>query len=418
LGQGAEAAGIAILRRILAYGREVLRWEDRLNGVRDSRQKPQIATRVVVWSVVVMFLSRRGSLHALEQTRPSPFWRRLLKGPMPSADTIGRVCGLIEADDLRAVLHQEYTRLKRNKALEPPDHGLMVAVVDGHESTASYRRCCSGCLQRLVHTNDGDQIQYYHRFVALRLVGREMSVMLDVEPIRPGEDELAAARRLVERVLKMYPRAFDVVAGDGLYASTEWFRFVRSRGKHALAVLKDNRPKLLADARDLFGFLPGVDLSDRRVRRECWDSEGFTSWPELGEPIRVVRSLETRTVCRQRDGHVEEWLSDGYWVTTLPTLYAPTSAVVRMGHDRWSIENQAFNELVNRWHADHVYKHQPTAMLVFTLFALLSLNAFVAFYCRNLKPAARRVATTLHIAWRIAAELYAGIADGPARAPT
>jgi hypothetical protein len=418
LGQGAEAAGIAILRRILAYARKTLQWEDRLNGVRDSRRKPQIATRVVVWSVVVMFLSRLGSLHALEQTKPSSFWRRQLKGPMPSADTIGRVCGLIEADDLRAVFHQEYTRLKRNKALEPPDHGLMVAVVDGHESTASYRRCCSGCLQRLVHANDGDRIQYYHRFVALRLVGRDLSVMLDVEPIRPGEDELAAARRLLDRVVQAYPRAFDVVAGDGLYASTEWFRFVRSCGKHALAVLKENRRNLLNDAKDLFGFLPGMDLSDQHVRRQCWDSDGFTSWPELAEPVRVVRSLETRTVCRQRDGHVEESPSDWYWVTTLPKLYVPTSAVVSMGHDRWSIENQAFNELVNRWHADHVYKHQPTAMLVFTLLALLCLNVFAAFYYRNLKPAARRAASTLHIARRIAAELYAGIADGPARAPT
>ncbi len=418
MGQGAEAAGIAILRRILAYAQKVLGWEDGLDAVRDSRRKPQIATRVILRAGVVMFLSRLGSLNTLEQTKPSRFWRRWLGGKLPSADTIGRVCGLVEVQDLRAVLHQEYARLKRIKALEPPPHGLMVAVVDAHESTASYRRCCSGCLQRVVHAKDGDRIQYYHRYTALRLVGRHLSFMLDVEPVTPGEDELAAARRLVERALKMYPRAFDVVAGDSLYANTEWFHFLQSRGRYALAVLKENRPKLLDDARTLFGLRPGADLSERDLRRQCWDSENFTSWPEMAERVRVVRSRETRTVRRQRDAHIETLTSDWYWVTTLPTLHARTAAVVSMGHDRWSIENQGFNELVNGWHADHVYKHGPTAILVFVLLALLCLNVFVAFYHRNLKPAARRAVSMLHMARLILTELYSEIMNGPARAPT
>jgi hypothetical protein len=396
----------------------VLRWEDRLDAVRDSRRKPQIATRVILRAAVVMFLGRLGSLNALEQTKPSRFWRRWLGGELPSADTIGRVCGFVDLEGLRAVFHHEYMRLKRMKALEPPSHGLMVAVLDGHESTASYRRCCSGCLQRVIRTKDGERIQYYHRFVALRLVGRDLSITLDIEPMAPGEDELAAARWLVERVLKRYPRAFDVVAGDGLYANTEWFGFLRSRGLHALAVLKENRPNLLEDARTRFGFRPSVDLSEGDLRRQSWDSEDFTSWPEMAERVRVVRSLETRTVRRQLDDHVETLTADWYWVTTLPMLQASTAAVIRMGHDRWNIENQAFNELVNRWHADHVYRHQPTAMLVFALLAMLCLNLFTAFYYRNLKPAVRRTASTLHIARLILTDLYSEIANGPTRAPT
>jgi hypothetical protein len=386
--------------------------------VRDSRRKPQIATSVIVRAAVVMFLGRLGSLNALEQTNPSPFWRRWLGHEMPSADTIGRVCGFIELDGLRAILHQEYTRLKRMKALGPPSHGLMVAVVDAHEFGASFHRCCPACLQRVVHTKEGDRIQYYHRYVALRLVGGDISIMLDIEPIRSSEDELAAARRLVERAVKMYPRAFDVVAGDGLYANTEWFQFLRSHGLYGLAVLKENRPNLLEDARTLFGFLPGTDLSEGSVQRQCWDSDGFTSWPELAQRVRVVRNLETRTVRRQRDDRLDTLTADWYWVTDLPTLQAPPRAVVRIGHDRWNIENQGFNELVNRWHADHLYRHQPTAILVFTLLAMLCLNLFVAFYYRNLKAAARQQVSTLHVARLIVAELYRGIANGPTRAPT
>lgn len=389
-----------------------------MDAIGDSRRRPQIATRTVVRAVVVMFLSRRGSLHAMEQTRSSAFWARWLGADMPSADSVGRICAGMDVSDVRASIHQVYSRMKRMKALEPPGHGLMLAVVDGHETTASRRHRCPECCQRTFHTQAGDVVEYYHRYSVLRLVGRDHSLMLDAEPVRPGEDELAASRRLLERVVDQYPRAFDVVAGDALYANTEWFKFVLARGKHALAVLKDNRPNLLADARTLFEALPAsLDEPAGKRRRRCWDSDRFTSWPELSPQVRVVRSLETYTVRRQLDKRTEELTSDWLWVTTLPKPRASTQAVVNMGHDRWTIENQGFNELVNRWHADHVYKHHPTAMLVFFLFALLCLNVFMAFYQRNLKPALRKAVSMLHVAQLVASELYEPIRAGPALVP-
>ena len=67
-----------------------------------------------------MILVRLGSLNALEQTRPSRFWNHWLGGPIPSADTVGRVFALTDCDTIRAGIHEVYTPLKRNKALEPP----------------------------------------------------------------------------------------------------------------------------------------------------------------------------------------------------------------------------------------------------------------------------------------------------------
>ncbi len=391
-----------------------MRWEDRLDTVRDDRRRPRIATSVITRAVAIMFLERLGSLNALKQTKPSRFWPRWLGRAMPSADSIGRIYSLMDAGDVRDVLHHVYVRLKRMKALTPPEHGLMPAVVDGHESTASRKRCCAGCCQRVLHTTRGDVLEYYHRHVALRLVGQELSLMLNAEPVRPGEDELAAARRLMQRALEMYPRAFDVVAGDALYANTNWFNFLLERGKHAMAVLKDNRPNLIEDARSLFDFQPpGVDVDRGNRRCRFWDCDTFTSWPEVSARVRVVRSLETWTVRRQLDRQEEELSSNWMWVTTLSVRQAATRAVVNMGHERWSIENQGFNELVNRWHADHVFRHHPAAILTFVLPAMLCLNVFMAFYCRNLKPEARRAVTTLHVGKLIAAELYAEIRGPP-----
>lgn len=364
-----------------------------------------------------MFLCRLGSLNALNQTRSSRFWNRYLGGALPSADTIGRVAALVDSGDLRELQHHLYSRLKRMKALEPPAHGLMVAVLDGHESHATFRRHCPGCLQRTIHTTEGDRIQYYHRYAVLQLVGRDAHLMLDAEPIQPGEDEVGAALRLLDRVLPAYPRAFDVLLGDALYADSRFFNYALDHGKDALAVLKNERRDLLQDAYALFAQTPPVDLPAPNGRVQAWDLEGFTTWPQVRKPVRVVRSLETKTLHRQLPPHVEEQQSDWVWVTTLPKARAGSAAVIRMGHSRWTIENQGFNEMVNQWYADHVYKHESTAMLNFWLLAMACLNVFRAFYCRNLKPAVRRMANMLNVARRIAAELHSDITGNLTRAP-
>lgn len=190
-----------------------------------------------------------------------------------------------------------------------------------------------------------------------------------------------------------------------------------SCGKDVLAVLKDNHPALLEDARSLFESRPPV--GGRNGTRICqwWDLVGFTTWPQVRAPIRVVRSLETWTVRRQLDGRVEPQHTEWFWVTTLTAARARTGAVVQLGHARWAIENEGFNELTTRWYADHVYRHEPTALLVFTLLAMLCLNVFLAFYRRDLKPAARAATSRLHVARQVAGELYASPSGAAPRAP-
>ena len=76
-----------------------------------------------------MFLTRLGSLHALEGlVRRRPGW----PGPAASADTVGRVFSLIEPSTLGAMLGAMVRRLGRNKALQSP-WPLRFAAIDGHE---------------------------------------------------------------------------------------------------------------------------------------------------------------------------------------------------------------------------------------------------------------------------------------------
>lgn len=366
---------------------------------------------------LVMCLARLGSLNALEGTKAAPFWRRWLDASLPSADSIGRICSRIDPASIRHVNHQIYAQLKRNKALPPPWHGLIGLVLDGHESHASYRRHCAGCLERQIETAGGRKVQYYHRNVTAMLISDRMPFLLDSEPQLPGEDEVACALRLLERVLLQFPRAFDVILGDALYTDPRLYNFALERGKDVLTVLKDERRDLVQDARALFATLTPQEFSRGSVTVACWDLEGFTSWPQVKAPVRVVRSRETTKIRRQLDDRLEEVSSEWLWVTTLPAARANSRAVTDLGHRRWDIENRGFNESVTYWHADHVYKHEPVAMLVLLLLCMSACNLFDAFFTLNLKPALRARTTMILVGRLVLTELLAGVCGVPERPP-
>lgn len=244
---------INVLRRLITYSGKIFHFSrDILTHISDQRRKPRISTAAVVKSSMVLFWARLGSINAWEQLGRARFWQNWLQEPTCSADTLGRVHALLDADGLRQGIHEVYQRLKRNKAL-PDIYGLGVVVLDGHESHASYLRHCSGCLQRIIHREAGECIQFYHRQVTLLLLpgalpGREaVRLLLDHEPQRPGEDEVETALRLLARVIPAYPRAFDLVLADALYAKASFFNLLLARGKHALVVLQEERRNLYQD---------------------------------------------------------------------------------------------------------------------------------------------------------------------------
>ena len=393
---------------MLIYAEKRYRLRERLGRIGDARDKPRIPTAVVTRAVLALFLARVASLNALEQTQGLPIWKRWLGTTLPSADTLGRVFAKLAIADLREFLYALYRNFRRKKVLRAGSHGLVALIFDGHESHASYRRRCPGCLERRIQTAGGERIQYYHRHVAASLQAGHLTFLLDAEPVRAGEGEVSAARRLFDRLLCFVPRAFDVVVADALYAEAGFFTHVRAAGKHAMAVLKHERRDLLRDARGLFSQLEPQRLSLGPTQCLAWDQEGFTSWWEFNEPVRVVRSLEVSWVKRQKDEVLEGQYSEWFWVTTLPIALASTQAIVDLGHQRWSIENQGFNELVNQWHADHVFHHHPQAILGFCLMAFVAYNLFHAFVSRNLKPQLRQRFSTLHWARLMASDLYQG----------
>jgi len=383
--------------------------------VTDPRSLPRIPTALAMKAVLVLCWSRLGSLNALEMTRGAKFWKNWPGTPLCSADTVARIVSGMDAGTLRQGIHHVYERLKRNKALVG-FQGLGVAVLDGHETSASCRRRCAGCSRRVLSNG---QVQFYHRNVTLMLLTQELPgrpavrLLLDVEPQRAGEGEIAAALRLLERVLAAYPRAFDVVLADAYYAMAPFLNLLHAHGKDAVVVLKNEERDSYQDAAGLWTTLLPQSGSYKNRLCQWWDTPDICTWPGVRGALRVVRSEEHWTVRSQLTKEITPQMANWVWLTTFSTSPMRTEQVVRLAHLRWDIENHGFNEMVNGWHTDHVYRHHPHAIECFLLLFFLAYNLFHSFFALNLKPALRRGRTMIFLINLITTDLH----QFPSRSP-
>lgn len=341
-----------------------------------------------------------------------PSWKKHLHlNQLPCADTMGDVASIIDVEDIRIIMKSIYRHLKRNKALKSGFHdNFSFLVIDGHESSSSYLRSCDNCLEREITTTHGKKIQYYHRYVmAMLITAKGICIPLDVEMQQKGEDEVTCATRLLTRSCQSYPRAFDVVMADGLYARAPFFKAALLLGKHVIAVLKDERRDLIKEARlRCEGIEPVPFVRENGSQVQAWDLENCRNWTQVEMPVRVIRTLEKETVRRQETKDIHEKISEWLWVTTIPKQILPTDKCTNVAHHRWDIENKGFNELCTYWHLNHVYKHDANAIMFFTLMTMLSYTLFHAFIFLNVKSILRQKKTKKHFARLIMASFYSG----------
>jgi hypothetical protein len=383
------------LAQFLQYTIKVFALKGLLRSVRDGRSAPVIPLLPLVVCLVLGVATRIGSyLDLAEQTRSRRRWRHLcgLKGPV-SHDVFGYVTERMTPEDWRQNQARVAKELKRNKALESCKiKGLLFLNLDANEHFSSRSRTCPCCCQRQVEVTgpDGKKVkvtEYYHRYVFAHISGPKINVVLDVEPIRPGEDECAAALRLLGRIRRIYgPRFFDGITADAWYAKGPFLRALDKLGWLWIVVLKREDMEVYQEAIQLSqGQKPGAAFRDEARDRQVqlWKVEDlhFSDGYTAGKSVQVVISEERWTERRVEGGakcataQQSQWM----WVACAALSGYAAEVIYQGGHRRWGIENQAFNELTQRYHLTHCYHHDPTSMLVQMLILVFAFTLFTAF---------------------------------------
>jgi hypothetical protein len=337
-------------------------------------------------------VTRVSSYLDLAQQTTRKRWRRLCHlARAISHDTFGYATERMQPEDWRLNQAQVVKTLKANKALESCKiNGLLFLSVDGNEHFKSRSRCCSRCCQRQVEATgeDGQTCQvteYYHRYVMAQINGPKINVLLDVEPILPGQEECAAALRLLGRIRRLHgARFFDGISLDAWYAKGPFLRAVEKLGWSWIVVLKRQDMEIYQEAQRLSqAQKPDASFDDEQRQRQVQlrEVKDLEFSQEYGKKVRVVRSEEQWVERRVWGGHKESQPRCSLWVWAASQELDGYSAqvVYQGGHRRWGIENKAFNELTQGYHLDHCYHHDPTSMLVQMLILIFGFTLFTAF---------------------------------------
>lgn len=357
----------------------------------DARPQPDIPSRAVGLSLVLGEVVHIPSLLQLQEETKLPQWQRWVGYHHPiSHDTFGYASERLDPPQLRRAGVWICRKLKRGKVFEANKiAGLLVVSLDANEQFCSDHRCCEDCLTREVICKDiqGQEfkkMQYYHKQVYAQLSGPELSVILDVEPMHQGEEECAAALRLLRRMRQKYgPRFFDVAVVDSWYAKGPFLKTaVEELGWPVVAVLKQERYEAHQEALVLTQGQKPTRVVERDGRIvEIWDVPSVRFTDTYPGPVRVVRVRERWTERKRVGQECKSEQKEQNWIWVVAgDLDGYDGAVIRdIGHLRWKIENNAFGELTQHWHLTHCAHHHPVAVLALLWIKIIAFTLFHAF---------------------------------------
>ena len=380
------------LAQFLGYAIKVFRLGRLLRDVRNRRCDPPIPTRALLLSLVMGVVIRVGSYLDLSEQTKRRRWQHLIHWAQRiSHDAFAYGIERFNLEDLRQNLAQVNHQLKANKALESCKiNGLLFLSLDANEHFKSRSRCCPQCCQRRIEETDAQGhkqtvVEYYHRYVFAQINGPRLNVLLDLEPIRPGEGEAESALRLLGRIRRVYGvRFFDAVTVDSWYVQGPFLQAVDKLGWRWMVVLKQERMEVFQEARQLSqGQKPARQFHDDARDRDVqlWEIQDLRFSQTYVRKVRVVHSQERWTETKIVGGKKthQPRLSDWWWVVCEQLRGYPVEAIYLGGHRRWGIENKAFNELTQYYHLEHCYHHEPCAMLAQMLILMLGFVLFNAY---------------------------------------
>ena len=353
----------------------------------DGRVRAQIRAETLLWAMIIGEVIRQGAFHAIECLVHSRARRALAVARRFGDDALAYFTERLDPAVTRQALAESVRRAKRNKAFETTRWiGL---ALDGTGAARSRKARCPLCHP--IYDSEHQVLGYNHHFSAISIVGTGTVLPFDVEPYGPGDSEVAASERLLERgVVHLGPRFADYVVADGLYAGAP---FVHSAGRLGLRVvirLKANLPELLQAAQARFvDRPPSLTFEHDRDRVEVWDADDFDPWAALSwSTVRVLRYRQHKP-----DGQVVE----AYWLTDFPSGQVGSRALYMMAKSRWQIENQVFNDGKNRYGLEKIRHHHANSLLIGWLLNCLALTVERLYRLRYLHRGGRAPYTAIEL---------------------
>ncbi len=369
------------------YLEKVFDWSARVASLQDGRCFAQVPLRQVFEAVFWGTVLRHKSLHSIEaECREGVLRRRI--GPV-SESTVGYALERMKVQSLRELSFAVTRKLKRNGVLQwATAGGQLVVALDGIEVFCSERRRCAKCSVRTKRRGEEQVQEYYHRVVVASLVGFGFRLVVDLELVEPGENEVGAGERVLRRMVQhLGRRFFQIVVADALYANAPFLHTVQRLGLDLVATLKDNQSDLLAQAKGRMDRPPDQTFQrDAQTHYAIWEEENLW-WDVARESIRVIQVQKQRWVTESVGGNKQRRLQSGrqFYLTTCSPRRISARSIGRVGEVRWELETSTFSHATTEYGIKHAQVHsgKPQAFLALLCIRLLAISLYMIYVCRQ-----------------------------------
>ena len=281
-------------------------------------------------------------------------------------------------------------------------------IIDGTGLFYFKEKHCDNCLCNTRKTNDGKTIKmYYHKVLEAKIVLSEKVVISlgtefienEKEDVSKQDCELNAAKRLLERIKKDYPRLPICIQGDALYA-VEPFMNLCKKTYHweYLLTHKNTRQKTLGES---FDWIKAGDDAIREIGLCKEKGSGFYAnhVEEVAGKKEIMNVFEYEYETKDREG--EKQTIRFQWVTSLKLTKQNLEEMILAGRGRWKIENEGFNNQKNGiYRIEHLNSRNTNAMKNHYLLTQISdiiMQLYLAWnpYIKELKQTIKNTSSEL-----------------------
>ena len=287
---------------------------------------------------------------------------------IPHYDTVNNYLEKLSPECLDELRGKMIRKLIRSKTFDSARiaGGHWRVILDGTGLFHFRERHCEHCLKRVRTNEDGTKrIDYYHHVLEAKLVLHDKIIISlgtefienEHEDVEKQDCELNAAKRLLARIKKQYPRLKICVLGDALYAAESIMKICRTNEWTYILNNKGERQKSITEDYDYIKSANPDNYFDVKYKSE----KGISYYVNH---VEEVTGGKTEIFNVYEYEYTQDEKSHRFvWITNIDLKKNNLEEMVAAGRSRWKIENEGFNNQKNGlYRIEHLNSKHSTAM--------------------------------------------------------
>lgn len=286
---------------------------------------------------------------------------------MPHYDTLNNYLEELSPECLDKLRSKMVGKLIRSKSFNPARiaGGYWRVVLDGTGLFHFKERHCEHCLKKVRTNEDGTKrADYYHQVLEAKLILHDKIIISlgtefienEHEDVTKQDCEQNAAKRLLGRIKKQYPRLKICVMGDALYAAESIMEICRMNHWTYILNKKDGNQKNITKDYDYIKSANPYDYHKVKYKSEQGKSYYVNHVEEVTGKTEIFNVYEYEYTHDEKSHRF-------VWITNIKLKKNNLEEMVSAGRSRWKIENEGFNNQKNGlYRIEHLNSKNNTAM--------------------------------------------------------